>query len=211
MKKLKRQYDNEDPSVTQILDVLRKIGLEMWFKFNTIEFINKESSKGKLVGTQTHEAIESHINKEEVKIETEYHEEVMTALKSFMLFKKEHPEVKLFNSEMMLTSDVHKFNGTMDCIGEIDGEQVVFDWKTSQAKDKDKPTIYPEYLSQVSAYVTAYNEVNKTNICKAIIVSIAKDKVAYNYQMLEKEEIENEFNEIFLPCLRILNYKRRNK
>lgn len=211
MSKTKRQYNNDYPSVTQILDVLRKIGLEMWFKFNTIKFINAESAKGKLIGTQIHDAIQSHIEAQEVKVETEYADEVMNALKGFMLFKKEHPEIKLHKSEIMLTSELHKFNGTMDCLGEINGETVVFDWKTAQAKDKDKPDIYPEYKTQVSAYTKAYNEINGTDIKKAFILSLAKDKVAYNFEGLEEQQINDEFNEVFLPALRILNYKRRSK
>ena len=67
-----RDYDNDYPSVTTILSVLRKIGLEMWFKFNTIKFINDATAKGKLIGTQTHEAIEHYINTGEAKIETEW-------------------------------------------------------------------------------------------------------------------------------------------
>lgn len=209
MVRARRQYDNAYPSVTQVLDVLRKVGLEMWFKFNTIEFINAESAKGKLVGTQTHDAIQSHIELQEVKVETEYPDEVMNALKSFMLFRKEHPEIKLHKSEMMLTSETYKVNGTMDCLGEIDGVQVVFDWKTAQAKDKDRPDIYPEYKTQVSAYTKMYNEVNGTNINRAFILSLAKDKVAYNLEELTSQQIEDNFNEVFLPALKILTYQKR--
>jgi len=209
MAKQKRQYNNEFPSVTQVLDVLRKIGLEMWFKMNTLEFINKESSKGKLVGTQIHDAIESYITTGDIKFETEYPDEVTNALKGFMLFKKDHPEIKLHKSEMMLTSEIHKFNGTMDCLAEIDGVMVCFDWKTGQAKEKEKPDIYQEYKTQVSAYTNAYNEVNKTNINRAFVLSLAKDKIAYNLEELNEQKIHDNFNEVFLPALRILNYQKR--
>ena len=64
MAKKHRDYDNEYPSVTQIIDVMRKIGLEMWFKVNTPEFIKAESAKAKEIGTQLHEAIQSHIETE---------------------------------------------------------------------------------------------------------------------------------------------------
>lgn len=40
----RRDYQNDYPSVTQALDVLRKIGLEMWFKINTLEYINTKSA-----------------------------------------------------------------------------------------------------------------------------------------------------------------------
>ncbi len=47
----KRDYDNSYSSVTQILGVLRKIGLEYWFKFNTAKFCDEESNRGKITGT----------------------------------------------------------------------------------------------------------------------------------------------------------------
>lgn len=210
-KKIKRNYDNEYPSVTTVLGVLRKIGLEMWFKWHTAEFCDKASSKGKLIGTQIHEAIENYILKNKVVVETEYPEEVTNALKSFMLFRKERPEIELEWSEIMLTSEQHKYNGTMDCKAKIKDVPIILDWKSGEAKKKDKPDIYDEHKAQVAAYVMAYNEINKTNIDKALIVSFAKDKIAYNTYPMEKEEIEGQFNEVFLSSLKIYNYQRRNK
>lgn len=203
----KRAYNNDYPSVTQVLDVLRKPGLEAWFKFNTLKLINEESSKGKLIGTQIHDAIQSFIETGKAKIETEYDVEVTNALKSFMEFKKTFP-LELKRSEVQLTSASYKFNGQIDCIGDMG---ILFDWKTGKCKDKDKPDIYDEYKYQVSAYVHLYNENHEDKINQAIIVSISKDKVSYNTYEMEIDEINDCFNEVFLPALRILNYKRRTK
>ena len=211
MKQPKRQYPNDYPSVTTILGVLRKIGLEMWMKYHTAQFCDAASNKGKLIGTQIHEAIENFILKNEVKVDTAYPEEVTNALKSFMLFRKERPEIVLEWSEIMLTSEQHKYNGTMDCKAKTGDIPIILDWKSGEAKKKDKPDIYDEHKAQVAAYVMAYNEVNKTNIDKALIVSFAKDKVAYNTYPMEKEEIADCFNEVFLPALKIYNYQRRSK
>ena len=205
---LKRQYNNSYPSVTQILDVLRKIGLENWFKWNTPKFINDESSKGKEIGTLIHQAIQDHIELREVKIDTIYPEEVMNALKAFMQFKKDHPEIILHKSEMMLTSEIYKYNGTLDCLGEIDGKSIIYDWKTSKCKDKEKPDIYMEYIYQVSAYVNLYNETQNACVAQAIIVSLAKDKATYNTREVTSQEIKESFEEVFLPCLKIHNYQR---
>ena len=207
----KNPYNNSYPSVTQILGVLRKPALEMWFKYHTSKFCDEESKKGLEVGTQIHEAIKSNIEQTEVKVTTEYPEEVMTALRSFMLFKKENPEIKLNFSEIPMTSIKYHYNGTMDVIGTINNELIVGDWKTSKAKDKDKPDLYDEYFYQVSAYCYLYNEINKTEIRKAFIVSLAKDKIAYNLKFFKEVEIIESFHEVFLPCLRIINYQRRNK
>lgn len=209
--KRKRDYLNEYPSVTTVLGVLRKIGLEMWFKANTLEFCNKESSEGKLIGTQVHEAFQQHIEQDEVKVETQYAEQVSNALSGFMQFKKDYPEIKLQRAEMQLTSDKYGYNGTLDCIGKIGKDLVLLDWKTSKCKDKDKPDIYDEYRYQVAAYVMAFNETQERQIKKAFILSLAKDKIAYNLEGLSMNYLKEMFKEVFLPTLRIYNYQRRNK
>ena len=204
----KRDYNNNYPSVTTILGVLRKIGLEMWFKCTPINQINKESEQGKLIGTQIHQAIHDYIKTNEVKVSTQYAEEVMNALKGFMQFRKEHPEFKLKNAEIVLTSEKYKYNGTLDCLAEKE-TLVILDWKTGKIKDKVAPPIYDEYLYQVAAYVYAYNEVNNVSIDKAYILAVAKDKIAYNFYEMDKQEIDDCFNEVFLPTLKIYNYQRR--
>lgn len=201
-----RDYDNDYPSVTTILGVLRKVGLENWFKYNTIKFINDATTKGKLIGTQTHEAIENYINTGTAKIETEYAEEVTFALKSFMLFRKEHPEFNIKLSEKKLVHELYKYNGTIDAPAPPD----LLDWKTSECKKEDIPPIYDEWKYQVSAYVHLWNYNNGNNLIdKAHIVSIAKDKVAYNLYTMNEEEINGHFNYVFLSCLRILQHQRR--
>lgn len=204
----KRDYDNDYPSVTEVLGVLRKIGLENWFKYTPYAQIKKESEEGKLIGTQIHEAIEAYIATGEVKVSTQYPEQVMNALKGFMQYRKENETVKLKNSEIMMTSNIHRFNGTLDCIGEINGTPVIFDWKTGKAKEKDKPDIYDEYKYQVSAYVYAYNEVYQSNVKQAIILSLAKDKVSYNTYTLGIEEIDYWFHGVFIPALTILENQK---
>lgn len=207
----KRNYDNNYGSVTQILAVLRKIGLEFWFKKNTAAFCNEESRKGKEIGVQIHDVIQNHIEKKEAKVETQYGEEIMNALNGFMLFKKEHPEIKLKKAEIILTSEKYGFNGTMDCLGQKGKCLIMGDWKTGKVRrDKGEvmPDIYDEYLYQVSAYVMAYNEQEKANIKSAFIVAFAKNEVSYNLLDLEWDQIQACFNEVFLPCLKIYNYQK---
>jgi hypothetical protein len=206
MAKKHRDYDNDFPSVTQILDQLRKPALEMWFKKNTLEFINAESAKSREIGTLLHEAIQSNIELSEVKIETQYTEEIVNALKSFMEFKKDYPNMKLKRAEIQMTSVQNRCNGTLDCLGN-DGEEVVFDWKTGKCKDDIKPAIYDEYFIQVAAYVAFYNELNHADISKAYILVLAKDKVSYNIEPITKPQLQIGF-EIFLNLLDIFKNKK---
>lgn len=207
--KVSRDYpDNGYPSVTEILSVLRKIGLEFWFKYNTLEFCNAESTKGKQVGSEIHDAIEQYINTGEAKIESEYAEEVNTALQSFMLFRKDYPDIDLKLSEVSLTSVDHCFNGTIDA----PCPPILIDWKSGTTKKNKKPAIYNEAKTQASAYVKLWNEHNPNNLInKVMIVAIAKDKVAYNCYEMEGEEIEIEFNEMFLPSLKIWRHTNKKK
>jgi len=206
----KRDYQNEYPSVTTVLGILRKIGLEMWFKFTPIKQIQEESERGRLIGTEIHEAIQSYIETGKAELQTQYAEEVKTALQGFIAFKKDHPEYIFKRSEIALTSEVYGFNGTLDCLAEKDG-LLIADWKTGNAKKKDLPDIYDEYVYQVAAYVYLYNEINKTNINRAFILSLAKDKAAYNYREIGEVEIKGAFEEVFLPALKIYNYQKREK
>ena len=200
----KRKYDNKYPSVTTALGVLRKIGLEMWFKYNTIEFTNAESEKGKKVGTEIHDAIQQYTETGKTDFETEYPNEVGTALKSFILFRQEHPEIELIQCEQALTSEKYQYNGTIDVITPV----AIGDWKSGKCGKEEKPKIYPEAKAQVASYVYLWNETQNTNIDKAWIAYIAKDKVAYNYYEMDKQEIDDCFNEVFLSCLKIYNYQR---
>jgi len=96
-------------------------------------------------------------------------------------------------------------------LAECNGELIIGDWKTGKCKDKKTPEIYPEHLYQVSAYVKAYNFMNKTSIKKAFILVLAKDKPYFNFRIMEKEEITDCFNRVFLPCLSIYDYQKGQK
>ena len=210
-----RDYENYYPSVTTVLGVLRNIPLEYWFKSNTLEYINKESGKGRTIGTDIHKAIETYITTGEAKVDTQYPDEVTCALHSFIKFRKERPDIYLKWSEQALTSERHKFNGTIDCIAQTDKDLVipdlVMDWKSSKCGDKDRPDIYDSYKIQVSAYVRLYNECKGIFLEHAIIVAIAKDKVSYNLYEMDAQEIDDCFNEVFLPALKIYNYQHKKE
>ena len=126
-----------------------------------------------------------------------------------MLFKKEHKEIKLQRAEMALTSEKYGYNGTLDCIGKINGDLVLLDWKSGKAKEKSVPDIYDEYRYQTAAYAMAFNETQEGQITRVFILALAKDKVAYNFEEIGMSKISELFNEVFLSCLKIYNYQRK--
>ncbi len=220
----KKRYDNNYVSVTEVLGVLRKIGLENWFKNNTAAFCDAKSAKGKLIGTQIHQVIENYILGRPAQITTEYPDEVTNALNSFMLFKKEHPEIEMKFAETKMTSEKWQFNGTMD-VGMVEvGNIITGDWKGSECKKKKvklmgkmvetdefnlKPKIYEEAKYQVSAYNFARNEVFGTNVESGLIIALAKDTVAFAIHKMGKNEMESHFYDAFLPCLKICYHQKR--
>ena len=204
-----RAYDNEYPSVTQLISQLASPGLMNWFKRTPFAEINRLSSRGKEIGSDIHLAIHHFIETREAKIETQYPDEVTNALKSFMLFRKENPEIILKNAEIALTSPTHLFNGQVDCLAEKNGDPWLGDWKSQDVKDRDKPVIYDEAKIQVSAYCYLVNECQQKNIEREIIVELAKDKISYATYEMEKEEIDGYFNEVFLPLLKIYAYRNK--
>ena len=204
------------PHVTAVLGTLRKPGLEAWFKWNTAAFCDAESNRGKEIGKTIHQAIQQHIEDEEMKFETEYPDEVKNCLKGFFAFKKEYPKIKLKKAEMPIVSIKHGYCGTLDCIASENGNLILIDWKSSKChvgekKETDIPKIYEEHEFQVSAYVMAYNEQEKANIEKAGILVLAKDKVTFNYMTLIKSALDERFVNVFLPALSIYNFQKKEK
>src|SRR3990167_5730123 len=204
------------PHVTAVLGVLRKPALEYWFKINTAAFCDAESNRGKEIGKTIHQAIQQHIENDEMKFETEYPDEVKNCLKGFFAFKKEYPKIKLKKAEMPVVSKKHGYCGTLDCIAKENGNLILIDWKSGKCgvgtkKEKDIPPIYPEHEYQVAAYVEAYNEQEKANIEKAGILVLAKDKSVFTYMTLIKSALDERFVNVFLPALKIYKFQKRDK
>jgi hypothetical protein len=201
-----REYGNQLPSVTTILSVLRKIGLEQWYMRNSHEFCQNAMKKGKTIGTDTHNAIQAFIETGEMKVDTAWADEVTFALKSFVAFKKDYPDINFKLSEIALTSQ-HGFNGTIDA----PEPPILYDWKTCEKKTDKEISIWDDWKYQTSAYVYLWNEHNPDNIISQVrIVAIAKNTVAYKMAEFGKQEIDECFNEVFLPALKIWCYTNKH-
>ena len=208
----KRNYPkNGYPSVTQVIGQLNSFVLMEWFKRTPYNEIMEASKRGCEIGTQMHDTIQLFIETGEAKIDTEYPKEITTALQSFMLFKKDHPEYDLQRSEIPMACDKYGINGTTDCVAMRDKKLWIADWKSAKISKSGFPVIYSEAKIQVAAYCMMLNEVENKNIERALIVAIAKDAVSYSIYEMDKEEIEGQFNNVFLPLLKVWNYKKQQK
>jgi len=86
------------------------------------------------------------------KIEKEIADKAIKAYQSYRLWEKQ-TNLKIVAQEMLLVSETHKFGGTPDAVGEIDGQLCLVDWKTGNA-------LYRDHLVQVAAYAQLWNENN---------------------------------------------------
>lgn len=177
------------PSVTTILGILRKPGLEWWFKTHTAEWCDAESQKAKEIGNAIHEAIFNHIEKTGLDTDTNYPQEVQTCVESFLKFKSEYPQIVLHKSEQIVESKKYKYSGTLDCDGIEDGLPIILDWKTG----KEKLKIYDEAKYQAVAYACAKNEMDGTKIDRARVVCIGKDAVNYTTELVDGKDFKKCF------------------
>lgn len=80
---------------------------------------------------------------------------VAKALKAYGSYRSwaNQSKLKIIAQEMVLVSEVYKFGGTPDAVGEIDGKLCILDWKTGNA-------LYRDALIQVAAYRALWDENN---------------------------------------------------
>lgn len=137
------------PRVTAICQIKSKPGLYKFYgKAKSFSEANQQKAKAADEGKVVHELIESFISKREVLVPPEY----LGIRKAFESFLKE----KSFFShrdwiEKRVKHPHHRYAGTLDLIGEIDGCFSLIDIKTS-AK------VYDDYRLQTAAYFYALNE-----------------------------------------------------
>jgi hypothetical protein len=189
----KKRYDNDFPSVTEILGVIRKPALEYWFKTHTSAECDELSKKGRDVGTQIHALIKQWATGEEPEIETMYKNELETVVESFKKFKTDwyyNKGMKIRASEFKCFCDTTEVNGTVDAICELKDKCFVVDWKSGNAKNNDTPPVYPEYIIQASIYthILRNYEMSWRVNSPPLIVTLAKDKVAYGVYEVSRLE-----------------------
>jgi hypothetical protein len=106
------------------------------------------------IGTRAHSLIERHVNGEDLEaiLASEDSDQAKNAFEMYLKWEKQ-TKLKLLSKyqEIQLVSPTHLFGGTPDAIGEIDGEVVLLDWKTSNG-------VYQDYLIQLAAYQHLVND-----------------------------------------------------
>lgn len=157
------------------------------------------------IGTLTHLFIQGYLQgfKVDTKDFTPNQEE--QALKAFMGFRNWYDKsgFDALISEMTLVNEELQVGGTVDCVGKIDDELVVVDWKTS----KGGP--YPEMIIQLGAYTYMYEAAQpKANVAYGIIMRFGKEDGKFHKHIISRDKLEVGI-ELFRHCCAI--HALRNK
>lgn len=135
------------PRVTSICGIIAKPGLEKWLA-NQGSFAAMQRKRKKVTGwgNLVHETIGKILLDKKPKIEPT----IQPSIDAFLDWLNNH-QLKVLDVEKQVLSKEHGYIGTLDVLGEIDGQLGVLDLKTSRA-------IWDEYFIQTAAYVQAHNE-----------------------------------------------------
>ena len=195
------------PSVTTILGVLDKPGLDRWrvkqALAGTDPYANMNAADA---GTIAHAAIEADLGfgpgappVEMTGRSDEVLREARVAFTHFRQWRAGHDLQPLLMEEV-LVSEAHRYGGTADFYGMIDGKLEVADFKTSGA-------VYPENFVQLAAYRKMLEEAgHEVEGVRVIRVGREAD-AAVPYEDVGRTDTDNDFD-IFLSCLRLYAWQR---
>lgn len=122
------------------------------------------------VGTLGHDMIEASIYGETYNppphTEAEKLDKATTALEAFERWARS-VDMVIGVTELPMVSEEHRFGGTLDAVGHVDGDLVLIDWKTSKA-------VYHDYLAQLGAYSILWRETRGEQFAGAHLLRIGK-------------------------------------
>ncbi len=160
------------PSITTVLSIKSKAGIEAWKKRVGEEEANKISYRASQRGTAVHEMCEKYINNENHTLGF-----MPNIIGDFNQIKNilDTRIGKVYGQELPLYSDYLGVAGRVDCIAEFDGKLSVIDFKTSR-KTKKKEWI-EGYFQQETFYAIAWEERTKMPITQLVtIISVDNDQ-----------------------------------
>jgi len=193
------------PGVTTILSVLNKPALVKWA--NNLGLQGIDSSKyvdeKAAIGTLTHQMIADYLQRKETDT-SEYSkvqiDQAENAVLSFLEWEKTH-HIELVLIEEPMVSELYKFGGTIDCLGQMNGSLCLLDFKTSSG-------IFPEMMIQVVAYRQLLIE-HGYKVDQAIILRVGRTPdEGFEDRLIN--ELDRRW-QIFEHCLEIYRLQREVK
>ena len=171
------------PSITTVLNIRKKEGLQEWRNNVGEEVANYEMRRAANRGKATHTLVEQYL-----KGETPSERGVLP----LGLFKLLKPYVDQINNvhclETIMYSHKLTIAGQVDCIAEYNGKLSVIDFKTAN-KERQEGWI-DNYFLQTTAYAVMYEEIFGTPIEQIVVLIAGEDGSVACYKKDKKEFME---------------------
>ncbi len=176
--KAKEKYRLQDgtmvPGVTTILSVLAKPALVPWANKLGLQGIDvrKYVDDKADIGTLAHAMILAHLEGKKPDTSDYSQKQIDQAENSFLSYLEweKGKEIKPVLLEKPLVSEVHKYGGTPDFVGYIDGIPAIMDFKTGAGIYK------PEMPMQLAAYSRLVREATEIEPESYLILRIGRDE-----------------------------------
>ena len=145
------------PSVTGVIGRFKDSGgLLYWANQAGLDgkTLDQARAPASAAGTFAHEMVEARLRKDAWQAPAVYDPAVLEAANeayAAYLRWEAMNRMKVRYAEVALVSETYQFGGQIDAIGEIGGDLVLIDWKTSNA-------VYGDYLLQLAAYKQLWEE-----------------------------------------------------
>ena len=172
------------PSVTTVLSMISKPGIDKWRKRVGEEAADRKSKHASTRGTRLHTTFEHYLNNDDVSALDEIKVPLIKLMFGAAKSKLSAHIDNIYQQETQMFSTRLGVAGTVDLICEFDGELAVVDFKTSE---KVKPQKYLEnYFVQLSAYWAMFSE--KTGLVpKKLVVFLVTE--SGEVQIVERTNI----------------------
>jgi hypothetical protein len=124
--------------------------------------------------------LEKALDEETVNDKSTFRAQAASAYSAFEFWCK-GTQLEIVDCEVAVISEAHRYGGTLDFIGKLNGKLVLGDFKTSNG-------VWPEYLCQLAAYAKAYEETTG-------------NKIDGGYHLLRFSKENGDFGHHFYPSL----------
>jgi genome maintenance exonuclease 1 len=182
------QIDGKNyPSITTVLGVQKKEGLEKWRKAVGEEAANWEMGRAARRGKATHTLVEQYIKGETPAIRD------VLPLGLFRLMKPYIDQIDNVQlSEEIMYSHKLTVAGQVDCVADYNGKLSVIDFKTANKERKED--WIENYYIQTCAYAIMYEELFGKRIEQLVILMAGEDGTMRSF-IRDKKDFEPKLEE----------------
>ena len=186
----------ELPSVTTILRVANKEGLNIWRAKAGWELSEQISEETAEIGKQIHSYVAGFIKSIAIPILEwrQLSDEIKNGVRAYERFRLQTGFVGLA-AEAIVYSLKYQYAGTLDAVGTIGDHRVLVDFKTGER-------FYPSMFAQVVAYYKAHYEMKHIRIKELLVVNLNRNTgVPITHSLKIKDS--QKYWDYFKACLRL--------